>query len=71
MIRNIALNILSVPCLFDLYQSVVGAPACHRYFICDIVQAKTGQRILDVGCGVGAGLKYLPTGVEYVGVDIS
>jgi cyclopropane fatty-acyl-phospholipid synthase-like methyltransferase len=30
-----------------------------------------GQRILDVGCGVGGSLRYMSDSVDYVGVDIS
>ncbi len=32
---------------------------------------RAGGRVLDVACGTGLNLRYLPASVEYVGVDIS
>ncbi len=32
---------------------------------------RAGGRVLDVACGTGLNLQYLPDGVEYVGVDVS
>jgi SAM-dependent methyltransferase len=35
------------------------------------VRPMPGERVLDVGCGVGASVRYVPDTVDYVGVDIS
>jgi SAM-dependent methyltransferase len=35
------------------------------------VRPKLGDRVVDLGCGLGAGIQHLPPGVFYVGVDIS
>jgi SAM-dependent methyltransferase len=71
MLLNLAKKALAAPVVFDTYQSLIGAPECHRRFIQEMVRPLPGERILDVGCGVGASLRYLPNGIEYVGVDIS
>jgi SAM-dependent methyltransferase len=70
-LRSIALKVLDNPFWFDSYQWVVGAPNCQRMFMHSCVMARAKQRILDIGCGVGAGLRYLPVEIDYLGVDIS
>lgn len=70
MILDIARRALAWPIVFDTYQSLIGAPGCHRRFIHDMVRPIAGERILDIGCGIGASLRYLPDTVNYVGVDI-
>jgi SAM-dependent methyltransferase len=62
---------LSVPWVYALYQRMLGAPACHQRFMESFVRPKSGDRIVDLGCGLGAGIQHLPPGVFYVGVDIS
>ena len=71
MIRRLADATLWVPAAFDVYQSAIGAPGCHRRFITEQVRPRPGQQLLDVGCGVGASLKFIPDGVRYTGFDIS
>lgn len=62
---------LAHPALFEAYQALIGAPRCHARFIEETVEAQTGERVLDIGCGVGASLRYLPDGVRYLGIDVS
>lgn len=64
-------RLLELPAVFDAYQSAVGAPACHRAFIRDWVRPQPGERVLDMGCGVGASLDHMPAGVDYTGIDIN
>jgi len=71
MLVELAKKALTWPAVFDAYQSLVGAPECHRRFIHEMVRPLPGERILDVGCGVGASLRYLPNSIDYVGIDIS
>jgi SAM-dependent methyltransferase len=68
---ELAKKALASPGVFDTYQSLIGAPECHRRFIHDMVRPMPGERVLDVGCGVGASLRYMPDSVDYLGVDIS
>jgi SAM-dependent methyltransferase len=66
-----AKSTLSIPWVFGLYQWMIGAPACQRRFIEVFSQPRPGDRVIDLGCGTGASVKYLPSGVSYLGVDIS
>jgi len=68
---DIARSALSLPVVYDSYQSLVGAPRCHQRFISEMVRPRPGDRVLDIGCGVGASVRYLPQGVGYVGIDVS
>ncbi len=63
--------VLASTSLFRTYQWAVGATKCHRRFIEEYVRPGSKDRILDLGCGFGASVEYLPGGVEYVGIDIS
>lgn len=71
MIIRFLRKALASPTIFDSYQRLVGAPRCHERFIREMVQPGFGERVLDVGCGVGASVRYLPSDVSYVGIDIS
>jgi SAM-dependent methyltransferase len=61
---------LSVPSVFRAYQRVVGARAFKRSIIIDHLRPRSGDRVLDIGCGPGDVVDDLPD-VEYVGLDIS
>jgi SAM-dependent methyltransferase len=64
-------KVLSVPAAFEALQFLVGAPRCQRTFVEQYVKPAPGERILDLGCGTGAAVPYLPSDIEYIGVDIS
>lgn len=52
-------------------QNLLGGPRSRGRFFDEHVQAKPGERLLDVGCGTGIALDHLPEGIDYVGVDLS
>jgi SAM-dependent methyltransferase len=61
---------LSTPVVYELIQHAVGARRWLRRFVRDTVRAQAGERVLDVGCGPAAILRYLPD-VDYCGFDHS
>jgi SAM-dependent methyltransferase len=67
----VANKILAAPSIYDFSQSLVGAPRCHSRFINEMVGPQRGERVLDLGCGVGASIKFMPDDVDYVGLDLS
>lgn len=67
----LARQVLAVPALFDAYQAGVGANRAKRLFVDQWLRPLAGERLLDIGCGTGAVIPFLPEGVETVGVDIS
>jgi SAM-dependent methyltransferase len=64
-------RLLATPIVYDTYQSLIGAPGCHARFMSEMVLPVRGERILDLGCGVGASIPFLPEEISYVGVDVS
>jgi ubiquinone/menaquinone biosynthesis C-methylase UbiE len=61
---------LKVPCLYNLLQDAIGGNALRRKVIQRHVQAKPGDKIIDVGCGPAQILPWLPE-IEYLGFDIN
>jgi SAM-dependent methyltransferase len=70
-VLDVAKKTLAVPAVFDLYQRLIGAPGMLDRFVTEWVRPCRGNRLLDIGCGTGAVVPYLPHGIELVGVDIS
>jgi SAM-dependent methyltransferase len=62
--------VLSFPRIYSLFQKLMGARGGWERFVSRDVRAKAGDHVLDLGCGPGDVLDYLPA-VEYWGFDIS
>lgn len=60
--------LLNHPSLYLLYQTIVGAKRARRLCIDQYALPIAGERVLDVGCGPGFVVDYLPS-VDYVGID--
>lgn len=61
---------LKMPFLYNLFQGVVGGNALRRRIIQNHARARTGDKVIDIGCGPAQALQSLP-GVEYLGLDIN
>ena len=64
-------SILSRPVVYTVLQNIMGARAARVEFVRDFVRPRPGAAVLDVGCGPGDLLEFLPKSVEYWGFDIS
>lgn len=64
-------RLLTWPGFYDLFQDLVGAAAIRRRFVREFLAPDPGARILDIGCGTGAMLAFLPGDCDYLGFDFS
>ena len=62
-------SILENSIIYNTYQRVVGGVRARRLFIENDVNIKSNQKLLDIGCGPGYVIDFLPE-VDYVGFDI-
>jgi SAM-dependent methyltransferase len=64
-------HLLQYPIVFDTYQRLIGTPGCHDLFVRNWICPRPGDRILDIGCGVGAILDHMPASINYTGIDVN
>ena len=62
-------SVLAFSATYRFFSSIVGGHARSLY-VEKYVRAKDGDKILDIGCGPGDILEYLPR-VEYLGFDMN
>jgi cyclopropane fatty-acyl-phospholipid synthase-like methyltransferase len=62
--------ILDNPFFYEFYHVLIGANYRSRVLATQYIRCRAGDRILDVGCGPGNMLPFLPE-CEYLGVDAS
>ena len=63
-------SILAIPAAYQLWWNFVGGPAWAKALVKEYVQPPDGARILEIGCGPGTVLRYLPPS-DYLGFDLS
>jgi cyclopropane fatty-acyl-phospholipid synthase-like methyltransferase len=61
---------LRFPSLYLLSQGILGAKHARKKCIEEYARVESGMRVLDIGCGPGYVVQYLPK-VRYFGFDIS
>jgi len=66
---SISQIILKYPLFYWSYQKLVGGDTARRHFIKNHVKPIEGAKILDIGCGPGNILDFLPD-MDYYGFDI-
>lgn len=69
-ITNGIRTILSDAWAYRLLQGLLGASSVHRFVVSEISKSIPGERVLDIGCGPGDVLEYLPE-VDYIGLDMN
>jgi SAM-dependent methyltransferase len=62
--------LLSHPRVYSLFRRLVGRNSAREVYAREHLRLLPGQRVLDLGCGPGDILQFLPE-VQYVGYDIS
>jgi SAM-dependent methyltransferase len=64
-------RILDRPRIYDRLQRFLGAERSRRRVVDEFFRPSRGAKLLDVGCGTGSLLDYLPEDIEYVGFDLN
>lgn len=67
--RSRVYRILNQPWCYSLILGVSGAGAGRREFFRQYAEIPPGSRILEIGCGHGKNIEYMPEGVAYTGCD--
>jgi SAM-dependent methyltransferase len=68
MILAPLLGLLRSPSLYIRWQRILGAYRLRQICLDDVLKLREGERVLDIGCGPGYILDYMPR-VDYVGFD--
>ena len=63
-------SILSNPWMYALSQELFGASKVRKHFVADFVRPRSGDHVLDIGCGPAEIIDHLPV-ADYWGFDIS
>ncbi|MGA7986602.1 MAG: class I SAM-dependent methyltransferase [Burkholderiales bacterium] len=63
-------TVLARPGVYSLFRRLVGRDAARAVYARQYLRLEPGQRVLDIGCGTGDILEFLPP-VRYVGYDVS
>jgi SAM-dependent methyltransferase len=63
-------SVLAAPQAYQLWWNAVGGPAWARVLVSEYIRPVAGARILEIGCGPGTIIQYLPKS-EYLGFDLS
>lgn len=63
-------RLVTIPAIYSTIQSVLGSHKARRRYVAEVLRPEPGMRLLDVGCGPGTILPYLPD-VDYTGIDLN
>jgi len=63
-------TVLAIPTAYQLWRNLIGGHTCAKVLVNEYVQPTIGDRILEIGCGPGSIVGYLPPS-DYLGFDLS
>ena len=70
-IVNYVKGFLDSAYLFNFFETISGVGSARRRLVNNFIIPFDGASILDIGCGTGAMIDYLPDTINYVGFDLS
>jgi SAM-dependent methyltransferase len=63
-------SVLALPQAYQFFFNIIGGPTRSRILVNQYIRPKAGDRILEIGCGPGTIVPYLPQ-TDYLGFDLS
>lgn len=63
-------RLIAMPSIYKGLMFALGADKAMSRYVNEVLQPKTGMKVLDVGCGPANVLAYLPS-VDYTGIDLN
>lgn len=64
-------KILEYSQVYEIWQSLFGNHQAKIRYVRDFIKPEANQKVLDIGCGTGHILNYLPPNMEYTGYDLN
>ena len=65
-------KLLAFSRLYEFFQThLLGGKKARRWLAKNVWKLKGGETVVDLGCGSGTVLEYMPPDIDYVGIDIS
>lgn len=61
----------SNPIIYNNFQNLIGARKARERLVKEFIKPFPGVKIIDIGCGPGTILEYLPKDIKYTGFDIN
>lgn len=63
-------SLLAFPFLYESFTGLLGGSKARSIYAKEYIQATSGNRVLDIGCGPGDIVEYMPS-IDYVGFDFN
>jgi len=64
-------KILEIPFFYEMSQIVGGGDNVRKRIVKEYIKPFDGASVLDIGCGTGKMLDFLPQGIDYYGYDFN
>jgi ubiquinone/menaquinone biosynthesis C-methylase UbiE len=64
-------RLLTNPRFYELFQKFLGGDNAKKWLVKNVWAPRSGDVIVDIGCGSGNILEYLPPDIQYLGIDTS
>jgi len=56
---------------YNLFLRMIGGEKARQWIAANFWNLKGGEKVVDIGCGLGDARNYLPENISYCGVDVS